>query len=78
MRNCETKARAIQKAVLMQLCTYLVKNGSIWANEAPFEHLLFAIGISDWITNVENLALISHVSIVTVRPCITCELVNYF
>jgi hypothetical protein len=63
--------------MLTQLCTYLVKNGSIWANEAPFEHLLFAIGISDWVTNVENLALISHVSIVTVRPCITCKLVNY-
>ena len=77
MRNCETKTHAIQNYVLTQLCTYLVKNSSIWANEAPFEHLLFAIGISDWVTNVENLALISHVSIVTVRPCITCELVNY-
>ena len=55
---------------------YLVKNGSIWADETPLEHLFGAIGVHDRVTNMENLALVGYVSIITIGPCITSKFIN--
>lgn len=53
----------------------MIKDSSIRTDEAPLEHFFFAISISDWIANMENLAFISHISIITVRSSITSEFV---
>ena len=56
--------------------TYLIENGSSRANEAPFEHLFDAVSIGYGVTNVKDLALISHVGIVTVHSAIASEFIN--
>ena len=55
---------------------HLIKNGAIWADETPFEHFLFAIGVHDWVTNMENLALVGYICIITIRPCVTRKFIN--
>ena len=55
---------------------YLIENGSSRANEAPFEHLFDAVSIGYGVTNVKDLALISHVGIVTVHSTIASEFIN--
>ena len=55
---------------------YLIENGSSRANEAPFEHLFDAVSIGYGVTNVKDLALISHVGIVTVHSAIASEFIN--
>ena len=44
---------------------YLIENGSSRANEAPFSPFFEAVRIGKGVTYVKDLAIISHVGIVT-------------
>jgi len=55
----------------------LIENGSSRANEAPFEHLFDAVSIGYGVTNVKDLALVSHVGIVSVHFAVASEFINY-
>ena len=54
----------------------LVEDGLVGADEAPFEHLLLAVRILDRVAHVEQLTVVGHVSVVTVGPALTGELVD--
>lgn len=58
------------------MISYLIENGSSRANEAPFEHLFDAVSIGYGVTNVKDLALISHVGIVSVHFAVASEFIN--
>ena len=56
--------------------TYLVEDGLVGTNEAPLEHLLLTVRVLDRVAHVEQLAVVSHVSVVTVGSPVTGELVH--
>jgi len=56
---------------------HLVKDGLVWADEAPLEHLLLAVRILDGVADVEDLAVVGHVRVVAVPLTLATELVHY-
>lgn len=56
---------------------YLVEDGLVWADEAPLEHLLLPVRVLDRVADVEDLAVVGDISVVTVRSAVTGELVHY-
>ena len=56
--------------------THLVEDGLVGTDEAPLEHFLLAVRILDGVADMEQLAVISHVGVVTVGPALTGELVH--
>jgi hypothetical protein len=54
----------------------LIKDGLCRANEAPIEHLLFTIGIGDGVANMENLAFIGDISVVSVGSSVARKLID--
>ena len=56
--------------------THLIEDGLVGTDEAPLEHFLLAVRILDGIADMEQLAVIGHVGIVTVGPALTGELVH--
>ena len=64
------------KVIKVIINCHLIKDGLIWTNEAPLEHLLLTIRILDWVAHVEELTIIGNISIVTISSTITRELVH--
>ena len=64
------------RVIIAIINSHLIKDGLIWTNEAPLEHLLLTIRILDWVAHVEELTIIGNISIVTISPTITRELVH--
>ena len=56
---------------------YLIEDGLVWADEAPLEHLLLTIRILDWVADMEYLAFVRYISIITVGSSFTGKLVHY-
>ena len=56
--------------------SYLVEDGLVWTDKAPLEHFLLAVRILDGVADMEQLAVIGHVGVVTVGPALTGELVH--
>ena len=54
----------------------LVEDGLVRTDEAPLKHFLLSVRILDGVADVEQLAVIGHVSIVAVGPAVTGELVH--
>lgn len=54
----------------------LVENSLVGADEAPLEHLLLTVGILYWVTNMENLAFIGNISIVTIATSLTGKFIH--
>lgn len=52
---------------------HLIKDGFFRTDETPPERLFSTIVVDDWQTNVEQLAIIFYISIVTVFASITTE-----
>ena len=55
---------------------HLIEDGLVGTDEAPLEHFLLAVRILDGIADMEQLTVIGHVSVVTVGPALTGELVH--
>lgn len=55
---------------------YLIEYGVFWTDKTPSKLLTFAIGIGNWQANVEYLAIIFDVSIITVGFANTRETVR--
>jgi hypothetical protein len=49
----------------------------VWTDEAPLEHLLLAVWVLDWVADVEDLAIVGHVSVVAVPLALAAEFVHY-
>ena len=60
----------------MRLSCYLIKDGLIWTDEAPLEHFSLAIRIDDGVTDMEQLTVVGHISIVSIHSSFTGELVH--
>ena len=56
--------------------THLIEDGLVGTDEAPLEHFLLAVRILDGVADMEQLAVISHVSVVAVRSAVAGELVH--
>ena len=54
----------------------LIKYCLVGTDEAPLEHFLLAVRILDRVADVEQLTVVGHVSVVTVGPALTGELVD--
>ena len=49
----------------------------VWADEGPLEHLLLSVRVLDRVADVEDLAVVGHVRIVSVPLALACEFVHY-
>jgi len=54
----------------------LVEDGLVWAEEAPLEHLLLAVGVRHRVADVEHLAIIVYICVVAVAQTVTSKCVN--
>ena len=61
---------------LRQIKPHLIKNSLVRTNEAPLEHLLLTIRISHRVADMEQLAVIRYISIVTIGATIASKLVH--
>ena len=62
--------------IIISTDAYLIKYRLVGADEAPLDHLLLTIRIQDRITDVEQLTVIGHISIVAIHSSITTEFIN--
>ena len=70
------RKQIITPAAARAQSTHLIEDGLVGTDEAPLEHLLLAVRILDGIADMEQLAVIGHVSVVTVGPALAGELVH--
>ncbi len=49
---------------------HLIEYRLVWADEAPLDHLLLAARVGHGVADVEQLAVIGHVRVVSVHPAL--------
>jgi hypothetical protein len=57
--------------------SHLVEDGLVRTDEAPLEHLLLTIRVLDGVADMEDLAVVGYIRIVTILLPLTAELIHY-
>ena len=52
---------------------HLIEYRLVWADEAPLDHLLLAVRVGHGVADVEQLAVIGHVRVVSVHPALAIK-----
>jgi hypothetical protein len=57
--------------------SHLIEDSLVRTDEAPLEHLLLTIRVLDRVADVEDLAVVGYIRIVTILLPLTAELIHY-